>query len=108
MTDTLRNPAIQIKVAVPTFLVPDVGATARWYAEALGFRTAGTVPGREPHVYASLLRDGVELMLLGLAGYQKPDLTARRPEGVWDAYVRMRVCMRCTTACEAKHSSGCR
>jgi len=29
-------------------------------------------------------------MLLGLAAYQKPDLTARRPEGLWDAYVRMR------------------
>ena len=53
------------------------------------FRTAGTVPAREPYVYASLLRDGVELMLLRLAGYQKPDLTPRRPEGVWDAYVRM-------------------
>jgi hypothetical protein len=64
---------------VPTFLVADVGATARWYAETLGFRIAGTVPAREPYVYASLQRDGVELMLLGLAGYQKPDLTAPRP-----------------------------
>jgi hypothetical protein len=32
----------------------------------------------------------VEIMLLRLAGYQKPDLTAQRPEGLWDAYVRMR------------------
>ena len=28
-------------------------------------------------------------MLLRLAGYQKPDLSSRRPEGVWDAYIRM-------------------
>jgi uncharacterized glyoxalase superfamily protein PhnB len=87
---TDRRKAIQLKAAVPTFLVADVGATARWYAETLGFRIAGTVPAREPYVYASLQRDGVELMLLGLAGYQKPDLTALRPDGIWDAYVRMR------------------
>ena len=84
------QPAIQIKAAVPTFLVPDVGVTARWYAEHLGFRTAGAVPANEPYVYASLQRDSAELMLLRLVGYQKPDLTARRPEGIWDAYVRMR------------------
>jgi len=83
------HPAIHIKAAVPTFLVPDVGGTARWYAEHLGFRTAGAVPADEPYVYASLQRDSAELMLLRLVGYQKPDLTAHRPEGVWDAYVRM-------------------
>jgi len=87
---TDRRRAVQFKTAAPTFLVADVGATARWYAEALGFRIAGAVPAREPYVYASLQRDGVELMLLGLAGYQKPDLTALRPDGIWDAYVRMR------------------
>ena len=87
---TDRRETIQLKAAVPTFLVAEVGATARWYAETLGFRIAGTVPAREPYVYASLQRDGVELMLLGLAGYQKPDLSTLRPEGMWDAYVRMR------------------
>ena len=66
-------------------MVPDVGATARWYAEHLGFHMAGAVPAREPYVYASLRRDGVELMLLRLVGYRKPDLAPRRPEGVWDA-----------------------
>ena len=74
----------------PTFLVADVGATAHWYLEHLGFQIAGTFPVSEPHAYASLVRDGVEIMLLRLAGYQKPDLTALRPEGLWDAYVRMR------------------
>ena len=73
----------------PTFLVSDVGGTARWYAEHLGFRLAGHVPADEPYAYASVVRESCELMLLRLAGYQKPDLSARRPHGCWDAYVRM-------------------
>ena len=32
---------------------------------------------------------GAEIMLLQLAGYEKPDVSERRPEGVWDAYIRM-------------------
>jgi uncharacterized glyoxalase superfamily protein PhnB len=84
-----KGAKIQMGSAVPTFLVADVASTARWYAKHLGFQTAGTFPGSEPYAYASLQREGVEIMLLGLAGYQKPDLTARRPEGLWDAYVRM-------------------
>jgi uncharacterized glyoxalase superfamily protein PhnB len=88
-TTTMRRTAVGMQSAVPTFLVADVGNTARWYAETLGFRVAGVVPDREPYVYASLTRDGVELMLLRLEGYHKPDLTALRPAGVWDAYVRM-------------------
>jgi catechol 2,3-dioxygenase-like lactoylglutathione lyase family enzyme len=85
-----HDPAeIRIRSAVPTFLVDDVGATARWYAEHLGFRTMGHFPKREPYAYASVQRGGAEIMLLRLAGYQKPDLSARRLEGVWDAYIRM-------------------
>jgi uncharacterized glyoxalase superfamily protein PhnB len=87
----IRAPAeIQILTAVPTFLVADVGSTARWYAQHLGFQLAGHFPDQEPFVYASLQRDGAEIMLLQLADYQKPDLTARRPSGLWDAYLRMR------------------
>ena len=91
MSDSIPDDgaAIRLRSAVPTFLVDDVGATARWYAEHLGFRTAGTFPGSEPYAYASLLRDGAEIMLLRLAGYVKPDLSSLRPEGSWDAYVRM-------------------
>ena len=80
---------VRIGSAVPTFLVADVAATARWYAEHLGFRTAGHVPAHEPYVYASLHRGGAEIMLLNLSGYRKPDLTSLRPAGLWDAYVRM-------------------
>ncbi len=78
-----------MRSAVPTFLVPDIAATARWYVNELGFTLAGNVPPQEPYVYASLMRDGAELMLLNLADYQKPDLSARRPSGLWDAYFRM-------------------
>ena len=85
----LADSAIKVRSAVPTFLVADVAATARWYVENLGFTMAGHVPRDEPYVYASLMRGNAELMLLNLAEYQKPDLTAQRPDGLWDAYIRM-------------------
>src|ERR1700757_4878397 len=84
-----RDATIKTWSAVPTFLTPDVAATARWYTEHLGFQIAGHAPEREPYVYASLQRDRAEIMLLSLTGYQKPDLTPLRPAGLWDAYVRM-------------------
>ena len=78
----------QLHSAVPTFLVSDVGATARWYGKYLGFALAGHFPAEEPYGYASLQRGDAEIMLPRLDGYEKPDLTGRRPEGVWDAYIR--------------------
>ena len=91
MTDTTTTleTKVQIRSSVPTFWVPDVGRTARWYSEHLGFRIAGTFPKQEPYAYASLMRDAAEIMLLSLADYEKPDLRARRPDGLWDAYFRM-------------------
>jgi catechol 2,3-dioxygenase-like lactoylglutathione lyase family enzyme len=86
---TALSANIHIKAAVPTFLVPDVARTARWYAEHLGFRTAGTFPKQEPYAYASVQRGDAEIMLLSLPGYEKPDLSGRRAEGQWDAYLRM-------------------
>jgi len=88
-SSTTLRADVQITAAVPTFLVPDVAATARWYAEHLGFHTAGTVPKQEPYVYASVQRNGAEIMLLSLPGYEKPDLSSRQPQGLWDAYIRM-------------------
>ena len=81
--------SIQIHSAVPTFLVPDVAATARWYSENLGVVTAGAFPKDPPHVYASMQLGRAEIMLLSLEGYEKPDLTPLRPSGLWDAYIRM-------------------
>lgn len=89
-TSTAIQTDIQIKAAVPTFLVPDVAGTARWYSQHLGFRTAGIFPKQEPYAYASLQRDAAEIMLLSAPGYEKPDLSPKRQEGVWDAYIRMR------------------
>ena len=71
----------------PTFLVPDVATAARWYESNLGF-AASFVPKTEPYVYASLGRDGVEIMLLRQEGYRKPQVD--RAGGVWDAYVRIK------------------
>jgi len=89
MKELAADSSVTIRSSVPTFLVADVGGTARWYVDALGFDIAGTSPTREPFVYASLQRGRAEIMLLRLAGYEKPDLSARRPEGLWDAYIRM-------------------
>ena len=74
--------------AAPTFLVADVGTTSEWYRRELGF-DCSHFPKTPPYVYASLWLDGVELMLLRLEGYKKPDLARLRPEGCWDAYIRM-------------------
>ncbi|HUJ32453.1 MAG TPA: VOC family protein [Candidatus Acidoferrum sp.] len=86
-TADLRAPAKpRLSSAAPTFLVDDVGKTARWYETNLGF-TVSPFPKNEPYVYASLQRDGVELMLLRMEGYQKPAVS--RPGRNWDAYIRM-------------------
>lgn len=92
MTDTSTSARadVQILSAVPTFLAADVAATAQWYTDNLGFVLAGAVPKQPPFVYASLQRDGAEIMLLSLADYQKPDIRHLRPRGLWEAYLRMR------------------
>src|SRR5690349_4713763 len=74
--------------AAPTFLVSNVEATIEWYQQELDF-DCSHFPDNPPYVYASIWRDGVELMLLRLEGHQKPDLAKLRREGCWDAYIRM-------------------
>src|SRR5690348_5544375 len=73
--------------SVPTFLVPDVAQTAKWYEDTLGFR-ASSVPDQASYVYASLQSDGAEIMLLRQEGYRKPEV--QREGGVWDAYIRVK------------------
>jgi uncharacterized glyoxalase superfamily protein PhnB len=72
--------------AVPTFLVHDVGSTAEWYAPELGF-SYSTFPKEAPFAYASLQRDGAEIMLLRQDGYRKPEVV--RATGAWDCYIRL-------------------
>ena len=71
-TETTLQAGIQLRAAVPTFLASDVASTARWYSDRLGFHTAGTVPKHEPYVYASLQRDGAEIMLPELSESATP------------------------------------
>ena len=72
----------------PAFLVADVGATISWYEAELGF-TSYPFPEKPPYVFASVCRDGVEIMFQLLREYEKPDLHRLRDGGVWDAYIRM-------------------
>jgi catechol 2,3-dioxygenase-like lactoylglutathione lyase family enzyme len=68
------------------FPVADVGATARWYRETLGFRF-NTFPDAEPFEWASMIDGRTEIMLQRVPDYEKPDLDDRRPGGVWSAYL---------------------
>lgn len=72
----------------PTFVVSNVDATVEWYVKELGFH-AFPFPQSPPYVFAILQRDAVEIMLMKIEGYQKPDLTPLRPAGLWDAYFRI-------------------
>src|SRR5215471_13028930 len=72
----------------PTFLVGDVDATIRWYETELGF-TSYPFPQNPPFQFASVCRDGIEIMFQRLAGYEKPELYEMRDGGVWDAYIRL-------------------
>jgi uncharacterized glyoxalase superfamily protein PhnB len=79
---------VQFSSAAPCFAVADVGATMRWYQERLGF-TCHPFPPTEPHAFAVLSRDRVEIMLQRIEDYEKPDLYSQRSGGVWDAYIRI-------------------
>jgi hypothetical protein len=81
--------AIRLQSSVPVFLVDDVNATAAWYQDQLGFATAGIFPPGGRAAWASLQRDGAEIMLQRLAGYRKESAYERRDGGVWDAYIRL-------------------
>ena len=70
------------------FSVSDISATIRWYEEQLGF-TGDPFPFSEPYVFAILRRDGVEIMLQRIVGFEKPNLYDKRSGGVWDAYFRV-------------------
>jgi len=77
---------MRLQSAVPTFLVDDVGSTARWYERELGFSYT-TFPQEAPFAYASLQSGGAEIMLLRQEGYRRPEVV--RATGSWDAYIRL-------------------
>ncbi|HEX9653682.1 MAG TPA: hypothetical protein VGA99_08220 [bacterium] len=82
------NGGLRFCAVAPTFVVSDISATMRWYETNLGF-TGDPFPDEEPYVFAIMARDKIEIMLQCIEGYQKPDLSALRPAGVWDAYIRI-------------------
>jgi uncharacterized glyoxalase superfamily protein PhnB len=84
MSPTTTAP--RLRTVTPVFLVGDIAATMRWYREALGFE-ADPVPKTPPHDFCVLRRDGVEIFLQQLTGYQRPDVYAEREGGVWNAYL---------------------
>ena len=79
---------ISYSSAAPCFAVADVGATMRWYQKHFGF-ICHPFPATEPHQFAILSRDRVEIMLQRVEDYEKPDLYKLRSGGVWDAYIRI-------------------
>jgi uncharacterized glyoxalase superfamily protein PhnB len=83
----LESSKPKLRTAAPVFLVADVAATMRWYRANLAF-DADPFPKSPPHVFCILTRDGVEIMLQQLTGYQKPDLYGKREGGVWSVYLR--------------------
>ena len=83
----MRARTVALRSAAPAFLVSDVSQTMRWYRSVLGFDTY-PFPKTPPHVFGILARDGVEIMLQRLEGYEKPRLYEKRDGGVWNAYIR--------------------
>jgi catechol 2,3-dioxygenase-like lactoylglutathione lyase family enzyme len=81
--------SIRLQSSVPVLLVDDVNATAAWYREHLGFDTTGIFPPGGAAAWASLQRDGAEIMLQRLKGYRQETLYERREGGVWNAYIRL-------------------
>jgi catechol 2,3-dioxygenase-like lactoylglutathione lyase family enzyme len=77
-----------LKDLTPVFAVSDVDATASWYRDVLGFEF-DTFPETPPAEFAILSREGVEIFLQRVAGYEKPDLSSRREGGVWNAYIQV-------------------
>lgn len=61
------------------FPVPDVGETARWYRDRLGF-AIDPFPAAEPWSFAILTRDGIRIML------QRRD-KSRADGRAWSAYI---------------------
>jgi catechol 2,3-dioxygenase-like lactoylglutathione lyase family enzyme len=78
----------EYKSISPVFAVADIGETLEWYQSKLGFRS-DRFPPNPPHAFAILFSDHIEIMLQRVENYQRPDIYAARPGGVWDAYIRM-------------------
>ena len=75
-----------VHAIAPVFLVADVGATASWYRDTLGF-AVDHFPEAEPFEWAGMRHGDAQIMLQRAPDYAKPDRDPLRPGGVWDAYI---------------------
>jgi len=74
--------SVRLEATAPVLVSPDVGATARWYEDNLGFKAA-MFPDLAPFEFAILCRDGIEIMIQR-CGPDRPTQSA----GDWHVYVR--------------------
>src|SRR6266851_3835675 len=80
----------------PTSLAPHVGTLSiSGSARQVRFRSRNPTPtrvcsgtGRRRDERSGFSYPGSESSMISLPGYEKPDLSSRRPAGLWDAYLR--------------------
>jgi len=74
--------------AVPVLRVANVARSAAWYQEVLGFSGDSVGSPVDPS-FASVGRDGVELMLQKVRRDVGEPRSARKAGGGWDVYLRV-------------------
>ena len=80
MSTQLRDPEPALRYAAPVFCVTDMAEAMAYFTERLGFRLQGKAG--DPPSWASMERDGIELMLV------RGDYPA--PAQDWAAYLYVR------------------
>ena len=74
--------------AAPVFRVVSVARSVEWYRDALGFDADPFGDPADPS-FASLNRDGVEIMLQKVSREAGESRSATKAGGGWDAYIRI-------------------
>jgi catechol 2,3-dioxygenase-like lactoylglutathione lyase family enzyme len=80
----LVRPAVggRFRFSVPVLRVRDIAATVSWYRRHLGF-AAETFPERAPHEFATIERDGVQI----LVRQSRDSAPVRDGHSGWDLYL---------------------
>lgn len=76
---------------VPNLIVTDIGSSAAFYREALGFSVVATVPEQGPAVFVWLQRDDVSVFLNSKAGVAEdlPAMAARPVGGTASLFITL-------------------
>ena len=75
--------SIKLEATTPVLVATDVGETAKWYEQVLGFEAA-LFPDGPPFAFAILCRDGLEIMIRRCG-----PLGLLRTDGDWNVYLRV-------------------